>query len=145
MGTYPFFHNDLNFMAFNTVRSRCLGRGEAALNVAPRALTTKPAPNLCLMKAEHTWPLMPGPCCQALKSTGPSLSIKYFCLWRAFPGKRHGEAKAGSRECLHCSQYGALPENAASWCSALDRPAGKGKAALLCTLLCWWEKPRFKL
>lgn len=46
MGTYPFFpHNDLNVPAYNTVRSGCLG-GEAALDAAPQALTTKPAPTL---------------------------------------------------------------------------------------------------
>lgn len=94
-----------------------------------------------VMRAEHTWPLMPGPTIAAtaahgLKSPGLSLNtIKYFCPWREFPGKHHGEAGAGSRECLRCSQYRVFPEIAAPQHSALGRPERKGQAALLCTVL----------
>lgn len=134
-------------MAFNTVLCKkwmFRGRGGSTRCSSPSTHYRTCPQFKPVMRAEHTQPLMPGPTiagttAHRLKSPGLSLNIKYFCPWRAFPGKHHSEAWAGSRECLHCSRHEALPEVVAPRCSALDRPEGKGRAVPPC----WWEKPRF--
>lgn len=79
-----------------------------------------------VMRAEDTSPLRPGPTIAAtaargLKPPGLSLNVKHFCPWRALPGTHQGEARAGSRECLHCSRYRALPRGAPLWADLKEK------------------------